>query len=588
MVGVYPTRGSYNTRFTINLPLHRDRRNPMTADTSSSTSTNERPLHFLEQQIKDDLEQQRCERLITRFPPEPNGYLHIGHAKSICLNFGLAETFGGDCHLRFDDTNPAKEDQEYIDAIICDVEWLGYQWKGEVRYASSYFQQLYEWAIYLIEQGLAYVCHLSAEETREYRGTLTEPGKNSPYRDRSVEENLAEFEKMCAGEYDEGACILRAKIDMSSPNINLRDPALYRIRKQSHHQTGDIWCIYPSYDFAHGQEDAIEGITHSICTLEFADHRPLYEWFIENLPVPSRPRQYEFGRLNLNYTVTSKRKLKKLVDDNIVDGWDDPRLPTISGLRRRGVPAAALRKFCEMIGVTKSDGIVDIAMLDHAVRDNLDKNAARAMCVLNPIKVTLTNYPEDKKEVMIAPGHPNRDDLPERRLPFSRELLIDAADFREEANKKYKRLVIGKRVRLRNAYIIEADECIKDSDGNVVEVKVRFIEDTLGQDPADGVKAKGVIHWVDAQENTPLEVRLYDRLFTDEAPDSGDKNFLELVNPNSLTALSQCVGEIGLSDAAREQTYQFEREGYFCRDSTNDNGTVVFNRTITLRDSFNG
>ncbi|MGH1485491.1 MAG: glutamine--tRNA ligase/YqeY domain fusion protein [Cellvibrionaceae bacterium] len=558
----------------------------MTADTSSNTSSSERPLHFLEQQIKEDLTQNKHEKIVTRFPPEPNGYLHIGHAKSICLNFGLAKTFAGQCNLRFDDTNPAKEDQEYIDAIVRDVEWLGYQWAGDIRYASSYFQQLYEWAIYLIKDGNAYVCHLSAEETREYRGTLTEPGKNSPYRDRSVEENLAEFEKMRSGEYDEGTCILRAKIDMSSPNINMRDPALYRIRKEHHHQTGDQWCIYPSYDFAHGQEDAIEGVTHSLCTLEFADHRPLYDWFIEHLPVPSQPRQYEFGRLNLNYTVTSKRKLKQLVDDNHVDGWDDPRMSTIAGLRRRGVSAASLRKFCEMIGITKSDGVVDIAMLEHAIRDDLDKNAPRAMCVLNPIKVTLTNYPEEKTEIMTAPGHPNRDDLGERKLPFSREILIDADDFREEANKKYKRLVIGKRVRLRNAYVIEADECVKDSAGNVIEVKARFIEGTLGENPEDGIKPKGVIHWVDSKQNAPFEVRVYDRLFTEEAPDAGDKNLVDSINPNSLTVLSACIGEIGLKDAQVEQAYQFEREGYFCRDNKADK--LVFNRTITLRDTFNG
>ena len=557
----------------------------MTADNSSSTSsTFARPLNFLEQIIQDDLAQNRVQQLITRFPPEPNGYLHIGHAKSICLNFGLAETFGGHCHLRFDDTNPAKEDQEYIDAIIRDVEWLGYRWAGEVRYASSYFQQLYEWAVFLIEQGKAYVCHLTLEQTREYRGTLTEPGRNSPYRERTVAENLTEFAKMRAGEYDEGECILRAKIDMASGNINLRDPALYRIRKQSHHQTGDAWCIYPSYDFAHGQEDAIEGVTHSICTLEFADHRPLYEWFIENLPVPYHPKQYEFGRLNLNYTVTSKRKLKQLVDEGHVDSWDDPRMPTIAGLRRRGVTPAALRKFCDMIGVTKSDGVVDIAMLEHAIRDDLDKNAPRAMCVLNPVKVVLTNYPGDKTEIMTVPGHPNRDDLGERQLPFSREVLIDADDFREEANKKYKRLVIGKRVRLRNAYVIEADECVKDSHGNIIEIKARVIADTLGNDPQDGIKPKGVIHWVDARQHITVEVRIYDRLFTDPAPYAGDKNFLELINPDSLTVLNRCVAEMGLAQAQSAMAYQFEREGYFCRDSKAEG--LVFNRTISLRDTF--
>ena len=554
----------------------------------NNTIPSGRPLHFLEQQVKDDLATGKCQKVVTRFPPEPNGYLHIGHAKSICLNFGLAETFNGECNFRFDDTNPAKEDQEYIDAIIRDVEWLGFKWAGDIRYASSYFQQLYEWAIYLVEQGNAYVCHLSASETREYRGTLTRSGKDSPYRNRSVEENLVELEKMRAGKYDEGTCILRAKIDMASPNINMRDPSLYRIRKQSHHQTGDVWCIYPSYDFAHGQEDAIEGVTHSICTLEFADHRPLYEWFTANLPVPSQPRQFEFGRLNLDYTVTSKRKLKQLVDENVVDGWDDPRLPTLAGFRRRGVTPAAIRKFCEMIGVTKSDGIVEMGMLEHAIRDDLDKNAPRAMCVLNPIKVTLTNYPEDRSETLVLAGHPNRDDLKTRELPFSRELLIDAADFREEANKKYKRLVIGKRVRLRNAYIIEADECVKDDSGNVVEVKARFIEGTLGNDPTDGIKAKGVIHWVDATQHTQCEVHMYDRLFTDAAPDAGGKDFIETINPNSLTVLKGCACEIGLSAASSNQTYQFEREGYFCRDVKSTGETIVFNQTISLRDNFNG
>lgn len=571
---------------------------PMTADTSepntspflaqapATTSTNSRPDHFLEQQIIDDLENGVVNKLITRFPPEPNGYLHIGHAKSICLNFGLAERFGGECNLRFDDTNPAKEDQEYIDAIIRDVEWLGYKWNGEVRYASSYFDQLYQWAIDLIKSGKAYVCHLSADETREYRGTLTEAGKNSPYRDRSVEENLIEFEKMRAGDYNEGECILRAKIDMANGNINLRDPALYRIRKQNHHQTGDKWCIYPSYDFAHGQEDAIEGVTHSICTLEFADHRPLYNWFIENLPVPNTPKQYEFARLNLNYTLTSKRKLKQLVDDGHVSGWDDPRMPTIAGLRRRGVSARALRHFCEMIGVTKSDGVIDLAMLDHAIRDDHDKNASRAMCVLDPIKVTLTNYPEGKTETMIAPGHPNRDDLGERELAFSRELFIDAADFREAANKKYKRLVIGKRVRLRNAYIIEADECVKDSNGNISEVKARIIENTVGNDPEDGIKAKGVIHWVDSKQHVKFDVHAYERLFTDPNPDVGDKPFLDFINPESLKIIKNCVGELGLAKAKAEQVFQFEREGYYCRDNRSEN--LVFNLTIGLRDTFVG
>jgi glutaminyl-tRNA synthetase len=545
-----------------------------------------RPPHFLEQLVQKELDQKNISKLVTRFPPEPNGYLHIGHAKAICLNFGLAEKFGGACHLRFDDTNPAKEDQEYIDAIIRDVKWLGYQWDGEIRFASSYFEQLHDWAVHLIEQGNAYVCHLSADEAREYRGTLTEPGKNSPFRERSPEDNVIEFAKMRAGEYDEGACVLRAKIDMASPNINMRDPIMYRIRKQTHHQTGDKWCIYPNYDFAHGQEDAIEGITHSICTLEFADHRPLYEWFSSNLPVPHTPKQYEFGRLSLNYTVTSKRKLKQLVDEGHVDGWDDPRMPTIAGLRRRGVSASAIRKFCDMISVSKSDGTVDVGMLEHAIRDDLDKNSPRAMCVLAPLKVVLTNYPEDKTETMIAPGHPNRDDLDERELPFSREIYIDQDDFREEANKKYKRLVIAKRVRLRNAYVIEADSCIKDAEGNIVEVHARIIEGTLGHNPEDGIKPKGVIQWVDTKQHATFDVTLYERLFTEESPDSGDKNLVDYINPDSRKLKQQCIGEVGLANACVGTTYQFEREGYFCRDEKTEK--LSFNRTISLRDTFVG
>lgn len=542
-------------------------------------------LNFLQQIIKDDLDSGKVTKVVTRFPPEPNGYLHIGHAKSICLNFGLAETFGGECNLRFDDTNPAKEEQQYIDAIQEDVKWLGYQWAGEIRYASSYFDQFYAWALELINAGKAYVCDLSADEAREYRGTLKEPGKNSPYRDRSVAENLERFEKMRAGDFAEGSCVLRAKIDMASGNINLRDPILYRIRKQSHHQTGDKWCIYPNYDFAHGQEDAIEGVTHSICTLEFADHKPLYDWLIDNLSVPHKPTQYEFGRLNLNYTVTSKRKLKQLVDEGHVDGWDDPRMPTIAGYRRRGYTPESIRKFCEMIGVTRSDGVVDVAMLEHAIRDDLDKNAPRAMCVLKPLKVILTNYPEDKTELLDAPGHPQRDDLPSRQLPFGREVFIDADDFREEANKKYKRLVLGKRVRLRSAYVIEADKAIKNDDGDIIAVEARIIEGTLGKNPEDGVKPKGVIQWVAAHDCAQFEVRLYDRLFLEAAPDAGDKNFLDCINPASLQVLEHCVGEKGLLAAEAGKGYQFEREGYFCRDSRAD--YLVFNRTIGLKDSWN-
>ncbi len=546
-----------------------------------------KPLHFIQQIIRKDLEQGLHTKIITRFPPEPNGYLHIGHAKSICLNFGMAEEFGGACNLRFDDTNPEKENEEFVNSIMEDVKWLGFDWSGKVKYTSDYFDQLYDWAIHLIKNGLAFVCDLSAEQMREYRGTLIEAGKNSPYRDRTVDENLALFEKMRAGEFEEGACSLRAKIDMSSPNINLRDPIIYRIKKAHHHQTGDKWCIYPSYDFAHGQSDAIEGITHSICTLEFEDHKPLYDWFIQNLPVPAIPRQYEFARLNINYAVTSKRKLKQLVDEGYVDGWNDPRMPTISGMRRRGFTPSSLRNFCERIGVTRSDGVVDVGMLEFCVRDDLDKNAPRAMCVLRPLKVTLTNYPADKVEVLTVHNHPNRDDLGDRSIPFGQIVYIEQEDFREEANKKYKRLVLGKRVRLRGAYVIEADEAIKDTVGNIIEIRARIVEGTLGKDPEDGVKPKGVIHWVSAMQNLDCEVRLYDRLFKDETPDAGGKNFLDTLNPNNLEILHGCKAEVSLSKATVGNSFQFERQGYFCLDSKYSTpAKPVFNRTISLKDSF--
>ena len=546
-----------------------------------------KPAHFIRKIISEDLSSGRNNgRVATRFPPEPNGYLHIGHAKSICLNFGLAEEFDGTCNLRFDDTNPEKEDQHYVQAIQEDIRWLGFKWEGSVHYASDYFDQLYEWAIHLIKSGNAYVCDLSADEARQYRGTLTEPGKDSPFRNRSIEENLDLFAKMATGEIPEGASVLRAKIDMSSPNINLRDPILYRIRHVTHHQAGDKWKIYPTYDFTHGQSDAIEGITHSICTLEFEDHRPLYEWFLENLPVKSKPKQYEFSRLNLNYTVTSKRKLKQLVDEGHVDGWDDPRLPTISGLRRRGYTPKSLKHFCEMIGVTRSDGVVDVGMLEYAIRDDLDKNAPRAMCVLDPLKITITNY-ESEGEVLDAPGHPNREDIPSRKLPFNKTLYIDKADFREEANKKYKRLVLGKAVRLRNAYIIQANEVIKNDNGEIVEVLCTYNPDTLGKNPEDGVKPKGVIHWVSAENNLDLEVHLYDRLFTDENPESDkNKTFLDFINPESLTIVKNAKAEISLNDSSVGMGYQFEREGYFCKDKNSTAKTVIFNRTIGLKDSW--
>lgn len=558
--------------------------------TNNDKSEHVKPLNFLEQIISQDLESGKVGKLITRFPPEPNGYLHIGHAKSICLNFGLAEKFAGDCHLRFDDTNPEKEELEYVESIKEDVTWLGFQWAGDVRYASSYFDTFYEWALYLIKQGKAYVCHLNGEQAREYRGWATKPGKESPYRSRTVEENLAEFEKMRAGEYEEGACSLRAKIDMASPNMNLRDPMLYRIRKQSHHQTGDKWCIYPTYDFAHGQEDAIEGVTHSICTLEFADHRALYEWFIENLPVPAKPSQYEFARLELSYTITSKRKLKQLVDEGHVDGWNDPRMPTISGLRRRGYTPSALRNFCDLIGVTKSGSTIDMGQLEFCVRDDLNTNAPRAMCVLNPLKVTLTNLAAGEQQTMVQPVHPNREEMGERQLPLSRELYIDREDFTEDttlSRKKFKRLVLGEYVRLRGAYVIKAEECIKDAGGNVVEVKASLIEGTVGENPPEGIRPRGVIHWVDAASSVDCEVRLYDRLFSEAAPGSGDKNFIDSLNPDSLTILSGCKAEQSLVNAEPEKSYQFEREGYFCLDSKYSRaGKLVFNQTIGLKDNW--
>ncbi|MCE8001937.1 glutamine--tRNA ligase/YqeY domain fusion protein [Billgrantia ethanolica] len=551
------------------------------------TTENASAPNFIRNQIRDEIEAGRADKVVTRFPPEPNGFLHVGHAKSICLNFGLAEQFGGDCHLRFDDTNPAKEEQAYIDAIKEDVSWLGFEWAGPVRYASDCFDQLYAWAQHLIREGKAYVDDLSPDEIREYRGTLTAPGRPSPWRERSVEENLDLLERMRAGEFNEGEKVLRAKIDMASPNINLRDPILYRIRHAHHHQTGDTWKIYPSYDFAHGQTDAIEGVTHSICTLEFEDHRPLYEWFLDNLPVPCKPRQIEFARLNMNYTLTSKRKLKLLVDEGIVDGWDDPRMPTISGMRRRGYTPASIRKFCEMIGVTRADGgLVDIAMLYHAIRSDLEDNAPRAMCVLNPLKVVLTNVPESHEEVYEVPGHPAREDMALRRVPFTRELYIDRDDFMEEPPKKFFRLAPGQEVRLRNSYVIRCDEVVKDASDEIVELRCSVDFDTLGKNP-EGRKVKGVIHWVSASHAVPMEVRLYDNLFLVEQPDKDkDADFLEHLNPESLQ-VCQAMGEPSLADAAPESRYQFERVGYFCADRhACRDGKLVFNRTVGLKDSW--
>ncbi|MCL4106561.1 UNVERIFIED_CONTAM: hypothetical protein GTU68_009695 [Idotea baltica] len=544
--------------------------------------------NFLRSIIAKELEEGTATEVVTRFPPEPNGYLHIGHASSICLNFGLAEHFQGRCNLRFDDTNPEKESQEYIDSIQADIRWLGYEWDGEVRFASSYFQQFYDWAILLVEMGKAYVCDLSADQAREYRGTLTEAGKDSPYRDRSVEENLDLLARMKAGEFADGEKVLRAKLDMASPNMSMRDPILYRIRKIRHHQTGDDWQIYPTYDFAHGQEDAIEGVTHSVCTIEFEGHRPLYNWFIENLPVPSKPRQFEFGQLNLSYTIVSKRRLKQLVDEGVVAGWDDPRMPTLSGMRRRGYSANSLRRFCEMAGVSRTEGVVDMAMLEHAIRDDLNESAPRAMCVLNPLKVVLTNYPEGGLEQLNVANHPNREEMGVRTVPFTGEFYIDAADFREEANKKYKRLVIGKRVRLRNAYVIEADAAIKDDAGNIIEVQARLIENTLGSNPEDGIKPKGVIHWVSATEGKRARVNVFDRLFNDESPDKDGKNFMDHINPDSLHIIEDAWIEPSLIDAQPEQVFQFEREGYFVADRFDHSREhPVFNKTIALRDTWN-
>lgn len=547
--------------------------------------------NFIRKIIQDDINNNtHGGKVQTRFPPEPNGYLHIGHAMSICVNFGLAQEFGGQCNLRFDDTNPSKEDQEYVDAIKEDVRWLGYQWAGEVRYASDYFDTFYEWAIQLVKDGKAYVCDLSAEQASEYRGWATKPGKDSPYRERSVEESLELLEGMKNGDFDEGSRVLRAKIDMSSPNMAMRDPIMYRIRKQNHHQTGDKWNIYPNYDFAHGQEDAIEGITHSICTLEFANNRPLYDWFLNELPVPSHPHQYEFGRLNLSYTVTSKRKLKKLVDEGVVSSWDDPRMPTIHGMRRRGYSARAIRNFCNALPVSKSDGVVDVAQFEAAVRDDLNAHAPRAMCVLNPLKVVISNFAEGEVEQMQAPMHPNKEEMGQRTLPFTREIYIDRADFvefTELSRKKLKKLVLGEWIRLRSAYVIKADEVLKDEQGEIIEIKASLVEGTVGENPPEGIRPRGVIHWVSASHGKQAELRIYDRLFHHEAPDRGDEDFMDHINPNSLKVLTNCWVEPGLVDAEPEQSFQFEREGYFVADRKDHNAEhPVFNQTIGLRDNW--
>ena len=541
------------------------------------------PGNFIRDIIADDLESGRTKEVVTRFPPEPNGYLHLGHAKSICLNFGLAADFGGRCHLRFDDTNPAKEKVEFIDAIKEDVRWLGFDWGEHLYFASDHFEQLYLWAEHLIENALAYVDDLTAGEIREYRGTLTEAGKPSPYRDRPGQENLDLFRRMRAGEFDNGARVLRAKIDMAAGNINMRDPVLYRILKAPHPRTGRDWCIYPTYDFAHGQSDAIEGVTHSLCTLEFEDHRPLYDWLIGNLPVPAVPRQYEFARLNMTQTVLSKRKLTQLVEGGNVQGWDDPRLATLSGLRRRGIPAAAIRDFCARIGVTKAASTAEAAYLDHCTRELLNKTAQRRMGVLRPLKAVIDNYPEGEREDLEAVNNPGDETAGTRMVPFSREIYIERDDFMEDPPNKFFRLGPGREVRLRFAYFITCTDIIKDSDGTVTELRCSYDPETRGGDAPDGRKVKGTLHWVSVPHALSAEVRLYDPLFTDE--EDGDDP-LDGLNPDSLTVLENCKLEPALADLPLGETVQFERQGYFCLDADATQDKPVFNRTVGLRDSW--
>lgn len=543
-----------------------------------------RPVNFIRQIIDKDLATGVHTHVHTRFPPEPNGYLHIGHAKSICLNFGIARDYKGQCNLRFDDTNPEKENIEFVTSIKDDVNWLGFEWAGEVCYSSDYFDQLYRYAVELIEKDLAYVEELTADEIREYRGTLTQSGKHSPYRGRSIQENLALFEKMKNGEFKEGQACLRAKIDMSSPFMVMRDPVLYRVRFVHHHQTGDKWCIYPMYDFTHCISDALEGITHSICTLEFQDNRRLYDWTLENISIDCKPRQYEFSRLNLEYTVMSKRKLSQLVSENRVEGWDDPRMPTISGLRRRGYTPGAIREFCQRIGVTKQDNTIEMSALESCIRDDLNENAPRAMAVLDPVKLVIENF-NGEMETLSAAKHPNKPEMGVRTLPFSREIWIEREDFREEANKKYKRLVLGKEVRLRNAYVIKAERCDKDAQGNITTIYCTYDPQTLGKDPEDGRKVKGVIHWVSADLGIEAQFRLYSTLFTVANPGAID-DFASTINPDSLTVMHGFI-EPSLGAATPDQGYQFERMGYFCVDSKDHkDGAMIFNRTVGLRDSW--
>ena len=553
-----------------------------------NTNDSTTKLNFIRAIVAEDLKTGKWGgRVATRFPPEPNGYLHIGHAKSICLNFGIAEEFGGLCNLRFDDTNPIKEEQEYIDAIMEDVRWLGFDWEDRLYYASDYFEQMYEYAVQLIKAGKAYVCDLNADEIREYRGTLTEPGKNSPYRNRSAKENLELFEQMRAGDFPDGSRTLRAKIDMASPNLNMRDPVMYRILHATHHRTGGKWCIYPTYDWAHGLEDSIEKITHSICTLEFENHRPLYDWFLEQLGV-HHPQQIEFARGNLTYTVMSKRKLLQLVQQGRVSGWDDPRLPTICSLRRRGYSPESIRNFWQPIGVNKFNSTVDIALLEHCIREDLNKTSPRVMAVLRPLKVIIDNYPQGKVEEMEAINNPEDPGAGTRKVAFSRELYIEREDFMEEPPKKFYRLAPGREVRLRYAYFIRCISAVKDANGEVVELHCTYDPATRGGDAPNGRKVKSTLHWVSAAHSLPAEVRLYGHLFTNQNPDDveEDKDFKSNLNPNSLEVLKDCRVEPSLAGAAPLSRYQFERLGYFCTNPDSSKGELVFNRTVTLRDEW--
>lgn len=547
--------------------------------------TDSRPSNFIRQIIDKDLASGKHSTVHTRFPPEPNGFLHIGHAKSIVLNFGIAEDYNGTCNLRFDDTNPLKEKVDYVNSIKQDVEWLGYQWEGEPRYSSNYFDQLHAYAVELIEKGLAYVDFSSQEDMREMRGTLKEPGKNSPYRDTSVDENLKHFADMTAGKYEEGKAALRAKIDMSSPFMCMRDPVIYRVRFAHHHQTGDKWCVYPMYDFTHCISDALEGITHSLCTLEFQDNRRLYDWVLDNISIDCHPQQIEFSRLNLQYTVMSKRIINTLVEEGKVTGWDDPRVASVAGLRRRGYTPESIREFCRRIGVTKMDNQVEMSMLEACIRDDLNENAPRAMAVMDPVKIVIENYPEDQTESLNAPNHPNKPEMGERDVTFSRELWIEREDFRESANKKFKRLVLDKEVRLRNAYVIRADRVEKDADGNITTIYCHYDADTLGKDPADGRKVKGVIHWVSAETAKDAEFRVYDRLFQVPNP-AAEEDLFSTLNPESLIIKKGFV-EANLANAKLGENFQFERLGYYCLDTDAEKeGRLIFNQTVGLRDSW--